>query len=364
MKKPILPKLFFRIQHLDRFFQGVSKEDDQITFVKRALEEERGIALVEKKKKKVLFSKVETLETSSNKRVKPDCPHYSQCSACHCLHLNYSDELEQKEQTFKLFLKNYLGKFQRIAGKRTHYRNRVQLHYHQPTKKVGFKSFKNLQDIINIPDCQIMEPQVKTKYLELLKQIPKTRSPQGHIEIYHLNDQIYVNLNKPYAHQGFSQVNKQLNNEVKRHLSTIFEEYNLNSPSKSCMDLFGGDGNLSSSLKLSKRIIIDNSPREIENYKQLNLYNIESIESIRDHQKEPLDIMIINPPRMGFKHLSSYIETFQPEYLLYMSCDIATLKRDLDSIENRSFKCLESWLIDFFPGTYHFESLVLLEFFK
>jgi 23S rRNA (uracil1939-C5)-methyltransferase len=46
---------------------------------------------------------------------------------------------------------------------------------------------------------------------------------------------------------------------------------------------------------------------------------------------------------------------------VYVSCDPATLARDLAILRQAKFKIVEAAMADMFPHTYHVESAVLLQ---
>jgi 23S rRNA (uracil1939-C5)-methyltransferase len=72
------------------------------------------------------------------------------------------------------------------------------------------------------------------------------------------------------------------------------------------------------------------------------------------------DTMLIDPPRRGFPGLDSWVKKIKPRHVLYVSCNPASLVRDLRNLCTRfRFKSIQ--LLDLFPTTSHFETLVLLE---
>jgi len=71
-------------------------------------------------------------------------------------------------------------------------------------------------------------------------------------------------------------------------------------------------------------------------------------------------MILIDPPRRGFPGLDSWVKKIKPRYVLYVSCNPASLARDLRNLGMRfRFKSIQ--LLDLFPATSHFETLVLLE---
>lgn len=73
-----------------------------------------------------------------------------------------------------------------------------------------------------------------------------------------------------------------------------------------------------------------------------------------------LDTLLIDPPRKGFPALAQWIKALKPQYLVYVSCNAATMARDIKNIEK--FARIEQiQLLDMFPSSKHFETLLVLK---
>ncbi|WDN88183.1 23S rRNA (uracil1939-C5)-methyltransferase [Desulfosarcina sp. BuS5] len=69
------------------------------------------------------------------------------------------------------------------------------------------------------------------------------------------------------------------------------------------------------------------------------------------------DVLIIDPPRSGMhKDVVKQIMAAAPERIVYVSCNPATMARDLAMIKD-SYEIVEVQPIDMFPHTYHIESV-------
>ena len=73
------------------------------------------------------------------------------------------------------------------------------------------------------------------------------------------------------------------------------------------------------------------------------------------------DIIVVDPPRKGCdQSLLDCIITMQPSKVVYVSCDPATLARDLRILEDGGFKVEKVQCVDMFPHSVHIESVVLM----
>ena len=74
------------------------------------------------------------------------------------------------------------------------------------------------------------------------------------------------------------------------------------------------------------------------------------------------DVVVVDPPRKGCE--ASVLDTIVrmgPERIVYVSCNPATLARDLSYLEERGYETAEVQPVDMFPWTYHVECVVLMQ---
>lgn len=73
------------------------------------------------------------------------------------------------------------------------------------------------------------------------------------------------------------------------------------------------------------------------------------------------DVVILDPPRKGCgEELVKTISQMQPKRVVYVSCDPATLARDLKYFEEQGYKTVEVTPCDMFSRTAHIESVALI----
>jgi len=74
------------------------------------------------------------------------------------------------------------------------------------------------------------------------------------------------------------------------------------------------------------------------------------------------DVLVVDPPRKGCdESLLKTIIDMKPKKVVYVSCNPATLARDLNILEQGGYKTLEVQPVDMFPQTMHVECVALLE---
>ena len=73
------------------------------------------------------------------------------------------------------------------------------------------------------------------------------------------------------------------------------------------------------------------------------------------------DVIVVDPPRKGCdEKLLACIVSMQPKRMVYVSCDPATLARDLNYMENHGYKVYKVQCCDMFAHSVHVETCVLL----
>lgn len=74
------------------------------------------------------------------------------------------------------------------------------------------------------------------------------------------------------------------------------------------------------------------------------------------------DVIIFDPPRKGCdRALLDTITELSPDRIVYVSCDSATLARDLEILNSKGFTVKKVIAVDMFPRTPHVETVALLK---
>lgn len=140
-------------------------------------------------------------------------------------------------------------------------------------------------------------------------------------------------------------------------------------------DLYCGIGTISLFLAQKAKFVrgVEIIPAAIENANDnARLNGIENVEFFVGKAEEVLpaeykkngiyaDVIVVDPPRKGCEEslLATMIE-MQPKRIVYVSCDSATLARDLKYLCERGYELRKVCPVDQFGGTVHVETVVLL----
>lgn len=80
-----------------------------------------------------------------------------------------------------------------------------------------------------------------------------------------------------------------------------------------------------------------------------------------DRGEKP-DAVVVDPPRKGLSpQVIDCVCGMAPERVVYVSCDCATMARDLKLFREKGYELRKGCAVDMFPNTHHVETVVLLE---
>jgi 23S rRNA (uracil1939-C5)-methyltransferase len=103
-----------------------------------------------------------------------------------------------------------------------------------------------------------------------------------------------------------------------------------------------------------------------DTFRRHNLAQCRAVHATAEHFLSaavgPFDCVIVDPPRQGLTPaVLAGITRLAPQTLVYVSCDPATLARDVGLIvAPGAYALAEVALLDLYPNTHHLESVVLM----
>ena len=193
-------------------------------------------------------------------------------------------------------------------------------------------------------------------------------SPKDTLLGFEIEDDLPIRLGWEIG--GFSQVNLQQNLEMIR----LVRQFASPEPSDRILDLYCGMGNFSIPLARDADTVVGiegqgsaiRSARR--NAESNNLTNCTFIKSevasaCRDllSKGELFETVVCDPPRRGLAEIASLAGRLARQRIVYVSCDPATLIRDLQELVSGGFTITTVQPVDMFPHTHHLETVVVLE---
>lgn len=166
----------------------------------------------------------------------------------------------------------------------------------------------------------------------------------------------------------------QVNRQQAEVLYAKAAEYAALTGSETLLDLYCGTGTIGLSMARRAKKLIGVEVVEAailnarENARQNHIQNAEFIcadaakaaETLRRRGEAP-DVIIVDPPRKGCDPLLLLtIAEMSPDRIVYVSCDPATLARDLKRFVELGYALKEVTPLDMFPCTGHVETVVLM----
>lgn len=154
-------------------------------------------------------------------------------------------------------------------------------------------------------------------------------------------------------------------------LYTIVRDYVGDLQERTVFDLFSGTGTIAQILApVAKQVIGVEIVEEAveaarENAQRNGLCNCRFIAGdvfqVLDEIEEKPDVIVLDPPRDGIhpKALPKILD-YQVERIVYISCKVTSLARDLEMIQGRGYEVVKCVAVDQFCETVHVETVVLM----
>jgi tRNA/tmRNA/rRNA uracil-C5-methylase (TrmA/RlmC/RlmD family) len=367
---------------------GVCRVEEWVCFVPYALPGDRVRVRIERRAKGVLWGAIEEVLEPSPFRVEAAgcCPLHGTCSACGWLHFSYPGQAEWKQRIVTDSLKRIAGieaavEWVEAPELRLGYRTRGE--FHGDGERWGFylRGTRELQAVRSCPLChpRLNEALDRLWKLRLRDSVEITVNPEGQemlVWTKRPNDELrrlFPESNAlhdgrarrsfffdgvPIVNGTFSQSSLLLN----RLLVGLVRDC-VGSP-KRVLDLYCGNGNFSLGLGAERVLGFDHNRSVVEAAAALGKgeYLAGDENAFRGALREGTwDVVLIDPPRTGAKGIVGEITPERAESVVYISCDPATLARDLKTLTGHGWKLARVAAVDMFPNTPHVETVCRLE---
>ena len=324
-------------------------------------------------------------------RVEPPCPFFGPCTGCQWQHMDYSHQLQLKQEAVESQLERYpelegVPVSPTVPGPELfNYRNHARF----SVRAQGSLGYVNRisRRFVKIDECMLMAPEINEALMQLqgncqetsqlsvrygtntsdmliqpTLQSPKIPLPSGQTQY---REKL---LGRPFriSSPSFFQVNtkqtEQMAELVRARLQLTGDEI--------LVDAYAGVGTFTVLLApfVRKVIAIEESVAAVKDaaVNTLGLDNLEFIEGKTEEAlgslDEPPDAVILDPPRVGC-HPDALEATIRqrPRRVVYVSCEPETLARDLSLLVKGGFSIEAVEPVDMFPQTHHIECVTTLK---
>jgi len=344
-------------------------------------------------------AEISRILTESPMRRTPPCQYFGRCGGCQLQHLDYPSQLTVKAS----FLRESLKRVGRIdwpheieirSGVEFGYRSRAEIKLARNGEgktSLGFFRY-GTHEVCGIDECRVLLPSLNLElrnFIDNPTQIPSdatriyltagddgviTTPATGENQRAAEYDAVgtahqHVNgIDYSFGVRSFFQGNRYLLEELVK--SAIGD-----ARGSRAVDLYAGVGLFS--LQLARcfeevyavegnRIAASHGMENVRLNEVSNVrYDAISVEAWLKYKAAGLespDFLILDPPRAGAgNQVIDRIVQLRPARVSYVSCDPATLARDLRMFLDKGYEMRSVVALDMFPQTFHVESVVHLE---
>ncbi len=398
--------------------QGIGTlPDGRLCFVRGALPGERVTAELTREKSRIVFADLVSVLELSPDRCVPECPAVPDCGGCNWQHCDQSAQSRLKRDLFESSVRHRLGPD--AAGRirplvettaRLNYRSRVRLHLGE--HGLGYMAHTSHR-LVPIKGCPIAVPELDQLIRQWPDNLTTTLTAEGVTQLELRCDEenaisiciTQVQGLEPGTIEGllalpmvsgvatasevfgdpvfrydidglglvagpatFTQVNLDINRLL---VKAVCEEV-CQVPAARVFELFAGNGNFSIPLAAGGCDVVgcEASANAIADARTNGLAN--GMDSRTRFERRQIgaqvtpipgdrNVLLLDPPRAGLKNLPAMVAGTSLDRIVYVSCDPATLIRDLAGCTNAGYQTTSLQIFDMFPQTSRIEVVAVLQ---
>jgi len=368
--------------------------DGRIVFVERGIPGERVIAEITREDASYIEAATVAVLDASPQRVEPKCEYFGVCGGCQLQHIAYPEQLRLKTEIVREQLRR-IGHFEDAPlqpmlgmdnpwGYRNHLRFTVRR-----DGDVGFMQH-GTHRFLRIDDCKIAHPRVnkvlrdvqgatmQTTALsvrmgeatgDILIQ-PKLRWRPNRSRRLQSGQQTYTEALHGTRFRISSPAFFQVNTRQAERMADLVVARVTEARPRVVVDAYAGVGTFAALLApVVPEVVTIEWSAAAGGDAEVNLGRLDNVHrvvgSVEDHlpglQPTP-DVVVVDPPRAGLQPtVVEAILASRARRLVYVSCDPATLARDLRMFVDGGFALVDVQPLDMFPHTQHIECVTVLD---
>jgi tRNA/tmRNA/rRNA uracil-C5-methylase (TrmA/RlmC/RlmD family) len=369
---------------------GIGFADGKTVFVSLAAKGDLVRVREWEKRKNIVFAEIVEILEPSPDRVEPRCEHVGVCGGCNFQHLSYAAQLSAKTAIIEDCLRR-IGRFDldvpvEMIGSPDPFGYRGRVEWHLDPERRSFGYFKRgSHDMVDVERCPVLVDELQSALTQfrgtvdwdlLMDSAPSIEAAAASGKVSIFTDEILAPTEEIsfsaagetyfYDARTFFQGNPSL-------IGELIETAVGGAEGECALDLFCGVGlfTLPLARRFKRVIAVESNERSVgylkKNAKHAGLGNIEIDEAtvsqwMADCDGEcRADFVLLDPPRSGGDKLAlERIVEFTPATVSYVSCEPATLARDLRFLCDAGYNIRSITALDLFPQTHHVETVVRL----
>jgi 23S rRNA (uracil1939-C5)-methyltransferase len=381
--------------------EGLARVSGRVVLVPFVLPGEQVRITEAQVRKDVLRATGTQIMEPSPQRITPGCPYFANCGGCDYQQASYEHQLALKQSILREVFER-VGKLRPpesievIASEPWGYRNRSQ--FRVDGFRIGYLGAGSHR-VVNVDHCPISSPKLN-EALTAIKGMRKSKRFPYFLRSFELftNERVtqlnVLETERPIAKAFFEWAAREIPGLVSGPLvySAAGHDFRVSHKSffqvnrflvdalvqaaigdlegETAIDLYSGVGLFT--LPLAKRFssvtAVESSASAIEDLAinaaeaKLRVKAVKnSVDAYLAGLEQSADLVLADPPRAGLgKAAVRHLVRLKPKRIVIVSCDPATLARDLGPLLESGYHWESATLCDLFPQTYHMETVVHL----